>query len=184
MSSPATLSSTIVQLLRHQGGALSSAELQAQLRVSQPTVSRALAPLIQSGEVQKVGAARTQRLLEAYGVLIANTDRPLQPPCPSGPRPRRWPAASGRQRRRMCASPPAFAACVPRTSRTSASDAAFYVGFCIFKLLRAEQFACAMLRPMLCQPCPHSSCALARTAGVRSMNPPLPSITTISTTAT
>lgn len=61
MTSSATLSSTIVQLLRRQGGALSSAELQAQLRVSQPTVSRALAPLIQSGEVQKVGAARTQR---------------------------------------------------------------------------------------------------------------------------
>ena len=44
-----------------QGGALSSAELQAQLGVSQPTVSRAMALLIQSGEVQKVGAARKQR---------------------------------------------------------------------------------------------------------------------------
>jgi hypothetical protein len=44
-----------------QGGALSSAELQAQLGVSQPTVSRAMAPLIQSGDVQKVGAARKQR---------------------------------------------------------------------------------------------------------------------------
>jgi hypothetical protein len=55
------LSTTIVQALRRQGGALSSAELQTQLRVSQPTVSRALAPLIQSGEVQKVGAARKQR---------------------------------------------------------------------------------------------------------------------------
>ena len=55
------LSASIVQTLRRQGGALSSAELQTQLRVSQPTVSRALAPLIQSGEVQKVGAARTQR---------------------------------------------------------------------------------------------------------------------------
>ncbi|PIF27865.1 HipA-like protein [Acidovorax sp. 56] len=55
------LSASIVQALRRQGGALSSAELQDQLRVSQPTVSRALAPLIQSGEVQKVGAARKQR---------------------------------------------------------------------------------------------------------------------------
>ena len=44
-----------------QGGALSSAELQAHLSVSQPTVSRAMAPLIQSGQVQKVGAARKQR---------------------------------------------------------------------------------------------------------------------------
>jgi hypothetical protein len=55
------LTSTILQLLLRQGGCQSSAELQAQLRVSQPTVSRALAPLIQSGQVQKVGAARKQR---------------------------------------------------------------------------------------------------------------------------
>jgi len=60
---PATpdLSASILQALRRQGGALSSAELQKALGVSQPTVSRALAPLIQAGEVQKVGAARKQR---------------------------------------------------------------------------------------------------------------------------
>jgi hypothetical protein len=61
MPAPPDLSASIVQALRRQGGALSSAELQDQLRVSQPTVSRALAPLIQAGEVQKVGAARKQR---------------------------------------------------------------------------------------------------------------------------
>lgn len=61
MPPPPDLSTSIVQALRRQGGALSSAELQDQLRVSQPTVSRALAPLIQSGTVQKVGAARKQR---------------------------------------------------------------------------------------------------------------------------
>jgi len=62
MPRPTTdLTPTILQALRRQGGALSSAELQAQLGVSQPTVSRAMAPLIQSGEVQKVGAARKQR---------------------------------------------------------------------------------------------------------------------------
>lgn len=61
MPSPADLSQTILQALMRQGGALSSAELQAQLGVSQPTVSRAMAPLIQSGQVQKVGAARKQR---------------------------------------------------------------------------------------------------------------------------
>lgn len=55
------LTASIRQALQRLGGALSSAELQAQLGVSQPTVSRAMAPLIQSGEVQKVGAARTQR---------------------------------------------------------------------------------------------------------------------------
>ena len=40
---------------------MSSGELQDLLSVSQPTVSRALAPLILSGQVQKVGAARSQR---------------------------------------------------------------------------------------------------------------------------
>lgn len=57
----ADLTQAILQALMRQGGALSSAELQAQLGVSQPTVSRAMAPLIQSGQVQKVGAARKQR---------------------------------------------------------------------------------------------------------------------------
>jgi hypothetical protein len=63
MATTPDLSASILQALRHQGGALSSAELQALLRVSQPTVSRALAPLIQAGEVQKVGAARKQRFV-------------------------------------------------------------------------------------------------------------------------
>ena len=61
MTRPADLTQTILQALMRQGGSLSSAELQAQLGVSQPTVSRAMAPLIQSGQVQKVGAARKQR---------------------------------------------------------------------------------------------------------------------------
>ena len=60
---PDDLSQAILQALLRQGGVLSSVELQAQLRMSQPTVSRALAPLIQSGAVQKVGAARKQRYL-------------------------------------------------------------------------------------------------------------------------
>ena len=55
------LTAKVLQALRRQGGVLSSAELQEQLGVSQPTVSRALAPLVQTGQVQKVGAARSQR---------------------------------------------------------------------------------------------------------------------------
>lgn len=55
------LTQQALQTLQRQGSVLTSAELQAQLGVSQPTVSRALAPLIQSGQVQKVGAARSQR---------------------------------------------------------------------------------------------------------------------------
>ncbi len=61
MPPPDKLSAKALQALRRQGGVLTSAELQELLGVSQPTVSRALAPLIQSGQVQKVGAARSQR---------------------------------------------------------------------------------------------------------------------------
>lgn len=61
MPTPIDATKTALQALRRQGGVLSSAELQAQLGVSQPTVSRLLKPLIQSGQVRKVGAARSQR---------------------------------------------------------------------------------------------------------------------------
>ncbi|MES2187529.1 MAG: type II toxin-antitoxin system HipA family toxin YjjJ [Pseudomonadota bacterium] len=56
-----SLTPRILSALRRQGGVLSSAELQETLGVSQPTVSRALAPLLRAGEVLKVGAARSQR---------------------------------------------------------------------------------------------------------------------------
>ena len=59
MSSADTL---ITVLLRNSGHA-NSAELQARLGMSQPTVSRLLAPLLASGQVVKVGAARAQRYL-------------------------------------------------------------------------------------------------------------------------
>ena len=61
MPPPHALTSQALQALRRQGGVLTSPELQDLLGVSQPTVSRALAPLIQAGQVQKVGAARSQR---------------------------------------------------------------------------------------------------------------------------
>lgn len=61
MSNQNDFTQRILQALMRQGGVLSSVELQTQLGVSQPTVSRAMAPLIQSGQVQKVGAARKQR---------------------------------------------------------------------------------------------------------------------------
>ena len=52
---------TVLQALRRRGGVLAAADLKTELGLSQPTVSRALAPLIRSGEVRKVGAARAQR---------------------------------------------------------------------------------------------------------------------------
>ena len=53
----------LLQALRRQQGVATSAELAAALGVSQPTVSRALAPLLQSGQVRKAGAARSQRYM-------------------------------------------------------------------------------------------------------------------------
>ena len=61
MASTPPLTTPILQALRQRGGVASAVELQAALGVSQPTVSRSLAPLIQSGQVIKVGAARQQR---------------------------------------------------------------------------------------------------------------------------
>ena len=61
MPASSALTQQALQFLRRQGSVASSAELQAALGVSQPTVSRALKPLIQSGQLQKVGAARSVR---------------------------------------------------------------------------------------------------------------------------
>ncbi len=55
------LAASTLLAIRKQGGVASAAELQAALGVSQPTVSRALAALIQSGQVLKVGSTRHQR---------------------------------------------------------------------------------------------------------------------------
>lgn len=77
MSTAADLSIKILQALRRQGGVLSSAELQEQLGASQPTVSRALAPLIQAGQVQKVGAARSQRYVLPRAVPGVGREVPI-----------------------------------------------------------------------------------------------------------
>ena len=61
MAQTHTLTASTLQAIRQRGGVASAAELQAALGVSQPTVSRVLATLIQSGQVLKVGSARHQR---------------------------------------------------------------------------------------------------------------------------
>ncbi len=53
----------LLGILRRQRGVATSAELAEGLGVSQPTVSRALAPLIAAGQISKTGAARSQRYL-------------------------------------------------------------------------------------------------------------------------
>lgn len=65
MTASLTLTEQALQILRQRGGVATAAELQQALSVSQPTVSRLLAPVIQSGQVLKVGAARSQRYLLA-----------------------------------------------------------------------------------------------------------------------
>jgi hypothetical protein len=65
------------RLLRSQGSVASSTELQQLLGVSQPTVSRALAPLIQAGTVRKVGAARAQRYVLSREVVGVGREVPI-----------------------------------------------------------------------------------------------------------
>ena len=50
----------LLRYLRSQNGPVRSAQLQQVLSVSQPTMSRLLAPLMQAGQVCKLGAARQQ----------------------------------------------------------------------------------------------------------------------------
>ena len=54
---------TLIAALRRHNGHASSPELQVQLGVSQPTMSRLLAPLLATGQVVKVGSARAHRYL-------------------------------------------------------------------------------------------------------------------------
>ena len=50
----------LLRHLRRQSSPVRSAQLQQVLGVSQPTISRLLAPLVQTGQVSKLGAARQQ----------------------------------------------------------------------------------------------------------------------------
>lgn len=63
MHHPTNAETPVLNALRQLRSVATSAELQARLGVSQPTVSRLLAPLLRSGQVIKVGAARSQRYL-------------------------------------------------------------------------------------------------------------------------
>ena len=71
------LPTAILSALRAQGGVATSAELQGRLGVSQPTVSRALAPLLRAGTVRKVGAARSQRYLLPRSIPAVGNEVPV-----------------------------------------------------------------------------------------------------------
>ena len=70
-------SERLLAALRQLGSVATSAQLQAALQASQPTVSRALAPLLDAGRVGKVGAARSQRYLLLRSVRGVGTQVPL-----------------------------------------------------------------------------------------------------------
>lgn len=72
-----SLNTALLNILRAQGGIATSAELQARLGVSQPTVSRALAPLLQAGTVRKVGAARSQRYVLLRSIPGVGSEVPV-----------------------------------------------------------------------------------------------------------
>lgn len=61
---PSQLQQDVLSWLRQQGQPLRSAQLQERFQISQPTASRALAALVQSGQVVKLGQGRNQH----YGV--------------------------------------------------------------------------------------------------------------------
>lgn len=63
MPSPNPADTALLQTLRSLGGHAGGAQLQQRLGVSQPTLSRLLAPLLASGQVVAVGAARARRYL-------------------------------------------------------------------------------------------------------------------------
>ena len=77
MANPSPSVQLIVQALRTRGGVATSLELQTLLGLSQPTVSRALAPLMASGEVRSLGAARSRRYLLPRVVDGVGRDVPI-----------------------------------------------------------------------------------------------------------
>ncbi|MGB3449692.1 MAG: type II toxin-antitoxin system HipA family toxin YjjJ [Giesbergeria sp.] len=77
MAAPTPHTEGILQALRRHGGVATSAQLVDALGVSQPTVSRALMPLVRAGRVRKVGAARSQRYLLPRAVAGVGDDIPL-----------------------------------------------------------------------------------------------------------
>lgn len=77
MPPPSPHAENILRALRRKGGVATSAELVAELGVSQPTVSRALMPLVRAGQVRKVGAARSQRYLLPRAVGEVGNDIPI-----------------------------------------------------------------------------------------------------------
>lgn len=76
MATSLALAETALAFVRSQGAA-TGADVQARLGVSQPTVSRTLAPLLRSADILKVGAARSQRYVAPRQVERVGTEVPV-----------------------------------------------------------------------------------------------------------
>ncbi|MDQ3273149.1 MAG: type II toxin-antitoxin system HipA family toxin YjjJ [Pseudomonadota bacterium] len=77
MAPNSSFTSAVMDALRAHGGVATSAELQVALGVSQPTISRALAPLVASGELRALGAARSRRYLLPRAVEGVGREIPI-----------------------------------------------------------------------------------------------------------
>lgn len=73
----AELMQAMLPVLRQHGQPLRSAQLQERLQISQPTASRALAALVQSGEVVKLGQGRNQHYALPRTVLGVGQQIPV-----------------------------------------------------------------------------------------------------------
>ena len=74
----------LLTLLRRLGGRAGLSDLQPQLGISQPTASRLLAPLVASGQVVAVGAARARRYLLPREVDGVGRQVPIHAVAPDG----------------------------------------------------------------------------------------------------
>lgn len=81
---PATSPPDLMAALRRSAGIATSPQLQAQLGISQPSVSRQLAPLLADGTLVAVGAARSRRYLLPREVAGVGRQVPIHAVQPDG----------------------------------------------------------------------------------------------------
>ncbi|MCB2016992.1 MAG: type II toxin-antitoxin system HipA family toxin YjjJ [Hydrogenophaga sp.] len=84
MSTSNPIETGLLQALRSLGGHAGGAQLQQRLGVSQPTMSRLLAPLVAGGQVVAVGAARARRYLLPREVGGVGRQVPIHAVTPQG----------------------------------------------------------------------------------------------------
>lgn len=84
MNNPTPTDTRLLQALRSLGGQAGGAQLQQRLGISQPTLSRLLAPLLASGQLVAVGAARARCYLLPREVDGVGRQVPIHAVTPQG----------------------------------------------------------------------------------------------------